>query len=177
MAENLRTLKLNDGTDIPYIANANEWYDLDTPAYSLINTDTSVYGALYNWYAVGSEKLCPEGWSVPGDQDWTTLTDYLGGQAEAGKFLRETGTRHWFATNNDVNNESGFTALPGGYRNHNGSFGNLGRSGYFWTSTIDPENETVFYRSLYYGYNNVDRGTASQRSGFSVRCIMNPVEK
>lgn len=177
MAENLRTLKLNDGTDIHYIENASDWNDLNTPAYCLINTDTSIYGALYNWYTVSSEKLCPEGWSVPGDQDWSVLTDYLGGQTEAAKSLKEAGTRHWLTTNNDTNNDSGFTALPGGYRNHNGSFGDLSKSGYFWTSTIDAGSGTAFFRSMYYGYNNVDRSSSNQKSGFSVRCIKDPVTK
>ena len=177
MAENLRTLKLNDGTDIPYIENASDWNDLNSPAYCLINTDTSIYGALYNWYTVSSERLCPEGWSVPNDQDWSVLTDYLGGQTEAAKSLKEAGARHWLTTNNNTNNDSGFTALPGGYRNHNGSFGDLSKSGYFWTSTLDTGSGTVFYRSMYYGYNNVDRSSSNQKSGFSVRCIKDPVTK
>ncbi len=177
MAENLRTLKLNDGTDIAYIPTAVDWNDLSAPAYCLINTDSSVYGALYNWYAVSTEKLCPEGWSVPDDQDWTALTDYLGGQTVAGRLLKETGTRHWIVSNNDINNDSGFTVLPGGYRNHNGSFGDLGRAGYFWTSSEDEASGTAYFRSLYYSYDIVDKNISNLRSGLSVRCIMDPVTK
>ncbi len=177
MAENLRTLKLNDGTDIPYIEDASDWNDLDSPAYCLIKSDTSIYGALYNWYTVDSEKLCPEGWSVPSDQDWSVLIDYLGGQTEAALYLKEAGTRHWTTTNINTNNDSGFTALPGGYRNHNGTLGDLSKAGYFWSSTIDSGSGTVFFRSIYYGYNNVDRSSSNQKSGFSVRCIEDPVTK
>ncbi len=177
MAENLRTLKLNDGVDIPYSATAVEWSPLDTASYCWISTDTSIYGALYNWYTVDTEKLCPEGWSVPSDQDWTDLTNYLGGQAEAGKLLKETGTRHWLTSNTNITNDSGFTALPGGYRNHNGAFGNLSNSSYFWTSTKDEGSETAFFRSLYYGYADVDRSNSNLNNGFSVRCIMDPVTK
>lgn len=177
MAENLRTLKLNDGVDIPYSETAIEWNPLETASYCWINSDTSVYGALYNWYTVSSGKLCPEGWSVPSDQDWTDLTDYLGGQAEAGKLLKETGTRHWLTSSVNITNDSGFTALPGGYRNQNGTFGNVTQSGYFWTSTEDSENGTAFFRSMYYGYSNVDKSSGNLKSGFSVRCIMDPVTK
>lgn len=177
MAENLRTTSLNNGSAIPLIESASEWKELDTLAYSWFQTDSAVYGTLYNWYAVNTELLCPVGWSVPTDDDWNTLVDYLGGEESAGKLLKEGGSRHWLYTNPDITNESGFTALPGGYRNNYGTFGSLYSSGYFWTSTQGDASNTAFYRSMYYGYSNVDKGISSYKTGFSVRCIKDPVTK
>jgi uncharacterized protein (TIGR02145 family) len=84
MAENLRTTKYNDGTAIPNVTGKSEWCALTTGAYcnynNTKNVDTiSTYGRIYNWYAVNTGKLAPPGWHVPNDEDWRTLTDYLGG--------------------------------------------------------------------------------------------------
>lgn len=176
MAENLRTQKFKDGTDIEYIAEAASWKALETSAYSWYYTDTIVSGALYNWYAVNTGDLCPDGWSVPTDADWTELTDYLGGAATVGEALKESGSRHWLESNENNTNASGFTALPGGYRTLFGGFGNIGNTGYWWTSTENVTG-TAFYRSMYFSYSNVDRGSSNVKSGFSVRCIKNPVTK
>ena len=103
MAENLRTTKYNDGTAIPLVTDNTTWANLTTPAYCWYNNDAktngSTYGALYNWYSVNTKKLCPTGWHVPNDTEWTTLTTYLGGTAVAGGKLKETGTAHWYSPN------------------------------------------------------------------------------
>jgi len=123
MAENLRTTKYNDGTIIPNVIDGEEWTIQTTGVYctynNTFNTDTIVaYGHLYNWYTVNTGLLAPEGWHVPTDAEWTTLTDYLGGEDIAGAKLKETGITHWNRPNElETTNETGFTALPGGYRN------------------------------------------------------------
>ena len=91
MAENLRSTKLNDGTDIPFVPDVTLWSSLTTPGYCWFNNDSVGYGALYNWYTANTGKLCPEGWHVPGDEEWTILTDYLGGKSVAGGKLKEAG--------------------------------------------------------------------------------------
>jgi uncharacterized protein (TIGR02145 family) len=176
MAENLRTLKLRDGTDIPYVAERTAWGDFESTAYCWYATDSIYYGALYNWYTVNTGNLCPDGWSVPTDDDWTTLTDFLGDDIVAGNELKETGSRHWLSTTGEVTNDSGFTALPGGYRNHYGVFGNIRNSSYFWSST-ESSDLTAYFRSMYHGYSNIDKGSSSIKSGFSVRCIKDSVTK
>ncbi len=107
MAENLKTTKYKDGSEIPNITNNGD-YD-NNPA----NSET--YGRLYNWYTVDDDKgVCPEGWHVPDDAEYTVLTDYLGGESVAGGKMKETGTEHWNSPNTGATNESGFTGLPRG---------------------------------------------------------------
>ncbi|NJK98749.1 MAG: hypothetical protein HC905_30955 [Bacteroidales bacterium] len=176
MAENLRTTKYNDGTAIPNVTGNEEWSGLTTGAYcnfnNTSNTDTiATYGRLYNWYAVNTGKLCPTGWHVPTDAEWTTLSDYLGGEplSDAGGLLKETGTTHWASPNTGATNETGFTALPGGYRYKDGTFVGIGGGGVWCSATGLPiapgavtwvaSNRNV-YRSLY-----------NKEVGFSVRCV------
>jgi uncharacterized protein (TIGR02145 family) len=83
MAENLKTAKYNDGKTIPLVTDNTEWSNLSAPAYCWYNNDIAnkeVYGALYNWYTVNTNKVCPKGWHIPIDAEWTTLTTYLGGE-------------------------------------------------------------------------------------------------
>jgi uncharacterized protein (TIGR02145 family) len=117
MAENLRTTKYNDGTSIPLVTDSTKWSDLSTPAHCWYNNDKAsykaTYGALYNWYTVATDNLCPTGWHVPTTAEWQILKDYLGSSVDGGK-LKESGTTHWKSPNKGATNESGFTALPGG---------------------------------------------------------------
>ncbi len=116
MAENLKTTKLKDGTNIAPIETACSnpgnpgyaWYENNKTTYG------NVYGGLYNWYAVNSGKLCPAGWRVPSKNDWTILFNHLGGISTAGGKMKTTGTTHWQEPNNGASNESKFAALPGG---------------------------------------------------------------
>ena len=130
MAENLKTTKYNDGMAIPLVSDNNAWEALKTPGYCWYNNDAAAnknrFGALYNWYTVNTKKLCPAGWHVPNDKEWTTLRTYLGGEEIAGGKLKETGTTHWTSPNTDATNQTGFTALPGGGRRSNGEFFGLG---------------------------------------------------
>ncbi|HAM11541.1 MAG: hypothetical protein A2X05_09425 [Bacteroidetes bacterium GWE2_41_25] len=170
MAENLAATKFNDGTDIFLATNITSWTLATDPAYSWYNNSLVDYGALYNWYAVNSGKLCPAGWHVGTDDEWTTLSTFLGGSIVAGSKLKETGTIHWQSPNSGATNSSGFSALPGGYRYYNGAFNAVKRYGYWWTSS-ETTVANGYGRDMYYGYSNLDRITSDKRSGASVRCI------
>ena len=175
MAENLRTTTYNDGTAIPNVTDDDEWGSSTTGAYCNYNNNTSedtiaTYGRLYNWYAVNTGKLAPTGWHVPTDAEWKELTDYLGGEDVAGGKLKETGTTHWYIPNEGATNETGFTALPGGYRYLDGSFYFIGRYGYWWSAT-EYNTDNAWYRTMYYLPSNVGRYYPSKELGFSVRCV------
>jgi uncharacterized protein (TIGR02145 family) len=107
---------------------------------------------------------------VPSDTEWTTLTTYLGGESIAGGKLKEAGTTHWASPNTGATNETGFTALPGSYRNDNGVFGNLEEVGAWWGST-EYSTTNAWNRYINYYYSNVYRVGNDKRLGFSVRCI------
>jgi uncharacterized protein (TIGR02145 family) len=177
MAENLRTTRYNDGTLIPKITANQTWYMSNSGAYCWYNNDSSAYeipyGKLYNWYAVNSGKLCPTGWHVPSDSEWKTLGDYLGGDLVAGGKLKEAGKMHWSAPNTGASNESGFTALPGGFRMENG-FGFKGEMTYWWSST-EYTSTTAWTRCVYYmsGSLSKDKTGPLKSGGISVRCVKN----
>jgi uncharacterized protein (TIGR02145 family) len=173
MAENLRTTKLNDGTPIPLVTDNKIWSDLATPGYCLYYNQIeqgNTFGALYNWFVIHTGKLCPIGWHVPTDSEWTTFSTYLGGANKSGGKLKETGTVHWASPNAGATNEVGFFALPGGYIGSNGTFDEVGHYGYWWSST-EYSTKRAFSRTLYYLYDPVYRSKESKKDGFSVRCI------
>jgi len=126
------------------------------------------YGVLYNWPA--SLTACPQGWSLPTDDEWTILTEYLGGSSVAGGKMKETGTAHWNSPNIGATNSSGYTGLPGCYRGTNGTFNNLGSLGTFWSSS-ETSTTNAWYRPLNYYNANLDRSTNTKGYGFSVRCL------
>jgi uncharacterized protein (TIGR02145 family) len=175
MAENLKTTKYNDGTAIPNITDNTAWAGLITEAYSdYSNTPSNsiTYGRLYNWYAVtDSRNICPTGWHVPTDAEWTTLTTYLGGESVAGGKLKETGLIHWADPNTGATNETGFTALPGGARSFDGTYSLIGLYDYWWSSTEDSNTPLAWGRCVYYNYTKVGRSYLNKQNGFSVRCI------
>lgn len=178
-AENLRTTKYNDGTAIPNVTDNTDWGNLTTPAYCWYNNDANSYkadyGALYNWYTVETGKLCPTGWHVPSNADWTTLTDYLGGANVAGGKLKEIGNTHWIYPNTGAANSSEFDGLPGGYRNNlnsNGTFTFIGSYALWWSST-EGNIGTAFGQRVGYDYSSIYNGAFSNNLGFSVRCLKN----
>ena len=174
IAENLKTTKYNDGAAIPNVTDATEWAALTTPSYCWYWNDATTfkatYGALYNWYAVNTGKLCPAGWHVPTDAEWTTLTTFLGGENVAGGKLKETGTTHWASPNTGATNETGFTALPGGIRLINGKYYGDGYYIYWWSST-EYTTSHVWDRCLYFDSANMTSYFDSKQAGFSVRCL------
>lgn len=174
MAENLKSIKLNDGTAIPLVTNNNSWSTMITPACSYYGNDSVTYkanyGALYNWYSVATNKLCPSGWHVPTIGEWSTLTATLGVDTIAGGMLKEGGTAHWSYPNTHATNSSGFTALPTGYRFYNGSYQNFGISGNWWSSTAST-TETSNYTYLSYSDGKLGKNSLDNTYGFSVRCV------
>ena len=137
-----------------------------TVAKATINYQT--YGVLYNWPA--SLDACPEGWHLPSDTEWTVLTDYLGGEDVAGGKMKETGTAHWNFPNTGATNSSGFTALPGGWREDGWAFCYVGYNVGFWSST-ESSTSGAWYRDLRYNNGSAIRGASSMDFGFSVRCV------
>jgi uncharacterized protein (TIGR02145 family) len=172
--ENLRTTIYNDNSSIPNVTDNATWTSTTTGAYCCYGNSASnctTYGALYNWYAVKTGKLCPSGWHVPSDGEWTTLYNYLGGWEVAGGALKEAGTSHWLSPNTDATNSSGFSALPGGRRSYSsGVFEGLGQYGFWWYSTDNGASYawsvTLYYNTAYAGY-----GLNHMPLGYSVRCL------
>jgi len=143
----------------------------------------TTYGVLYNWPAAmnssassssnpsGVQGVCPAGWHMPSDAEWTELTDYLGGTTIAAGKLKETGTSHWIGPQADVaNNETGFSALPGGHRNPNGGFYIMGTRGYWWSAT-ESSATNAWHRNMYFSYSSVYKSSEFKEVGFSVRCV------
>jgi uncharacterized protein (TIGR02145 family) len=174
MVENLKTTKYRDGTSIPNVTDNISWSNLTTGAYcdySNTPSNSATYGKLYNWYAAtNAHNIAPTGWHVPTDADWTTLTTYLGGEGVAGGKLKETGTTHWQSPNIGATNETGFTALPGGIRNYNGSFDYIGSHGYWWSAT-ESGAASAWLRFMGFSYSYVFSYGANKELGFSVRCV------
>jgi len=179
MAENLKTTKYNNGDFIATTSPASlNIISESTPryqwAYNGNENNVSVYGRLYTGYAVTDNRnICPTGWKVPSRTEWLTMSDYLGGETVTGNKLKETGQIHWSSPNTTATNETGFTALPGGFRSYNGSFEYVGEYGQFSSTTEDtlhPGN--TFHCSLSNNLTNIF-WWGSMYSGISVRCIKN----
>ncbi len=173
MAENLRTTHFNDGTPISYIEDNLFWDVNATGAFCYYDNDFSnkyLYGALYNWQTVNTGSLCPAGWHVPSDQEWKILSDFLGGVQGAGGMMKETGIIHWSSPNTGATNETGFTALPGGYRLHDSGYYSIKNEGYWWSATGNPgEFASSFSLS---GIDQIMKALSGNRkNGYSVRCV------
>lgn len=190
MKENLKTTTYNNGTSIPNVTDATAWTDLLSGAYVWCNNDISwkeSYGALYNWYAtVDPNGLCPTGWHVLTNNEWTVLTDYIEGtgfpHGNELKSCRQVNSplgggcntnEHPRWNSNSGNwgtDDYGFSGLPGGYRFLNGSFTTIGSSGYWWSST-ETSSYNAWYYVLSYTFGYVYEGSASKQLGCSVRCL------
>lgn len=164
MAENLKTTRLNDGTPIALITNDSIWSRTHEPAYCIWYN--GIYGAIYNFYTVQTEKLCPTGWHVPSKEDLEILSEYLGGASVAGGKLKETGTDHWHEPNEGATNSSGFTALPGGMRSIQGFYSFIGGNGRWW------RNSQADIFDLHYSSGSINLNIGcSYNCGMTVRCI------
>lgn len=185
MAENLKYLPIvvgpgtgSETTPYYYVYGYNGTSVTDAKA----TANHTTYGVLYNWPAAmnseassttnpsGIQGVCPTGWHLPSDAEWTELTDYLGGTSVAGGKLKETGTTHWNSPNTGATNETGFTALPGGYRNYYGTFTSIGNSGHWWSAT-EYSATYAWYNNMNYNNSNVNRNYGNKEVGFSVRCV------
>ncbi len=173
MKQNLNVTHYRNGDSIPNVTDNTAWTNTLTGAYCNCLNDSInsiTYGRLYNWYTVvDSRNLCPTGWHVPSNTEWNVLVeDYLGGNGIAGGKLKEAGVLHWQSPNTSATNETGFTALPGGYRYSIG--GSLGNHGYWWSST---ESSLTFAinRIMSYSSSNATNNYYNKFIGCSVRCL------
>jgi len=170
MAENLKTTKYNNGTLIPLVTGENAWSVLESPAYCFYDnneSNKSKYGALYTWYAVAKGNLCPTGWHVPTDAEWTVLSSFLGGEEVAGSKMKSVSG---WTDDNSGTNSSGFTGLPGGNRPSFGSFSDINSYSSWWSKSEDD----VMYawnRYLLSSDSGLGRSNFSKGHGFSVRCL------
>jgi uncharacterized protein (TIGR02145 family) len=174
MAENLKTSKYNDGTSITTGLGGTAWQSNTSGAYAIYDNNAvnnTTYGKLYNWNAVNTGKLCPEGWHIPSDAEWTVLTSFLGGEDLAGGKMKSTSLL-WPLPNDGATNESGFSGLPGGNRYFNGSYTSIGFYGRWWSSTeYEFDADLAWYRFLYYDYEDAGRSYFYKDYGLSCRCI------
>jgi uncharacterized protein (TIGR02145 family) len=199
LAENLKTTKYNDGTEIPLVTDDNTWYNLLTPTYCWYNNDENasknIYGALYNWYTVETGKLCPAGWHVPTDDEWTAMENYLiangfnydgsvdndGDRSTLNKIAKSLAVNtNWLPDNFPGNagnpsypekfNTTGFSGLPAGRRTYSGPFWNIGVEGCWWTSTAAPFSLAIM-RFLRNSDSGLNKGENAKVNGFSIRCM------
>lgn len=178
LVENLKTTQYTDGSSVPLVSDDIAWQDLTEPGRCWYDnneeSNKNPYGALYNWYAVNTGKLCPVGWHVPSDEEWTALITFLGGEEEASGKLRETGTTHWQSPNIEATNSSGFTALPGGFRTSAGIYEKKGEVGVWWSSTeVNGSPDDAWERYLVFDNTYAYRGADFKSLAFSGRCIKN----
>ena len=197
--QNLNVSKYSDGTPIPQVTDPTQWASLTTGAWCYYyNSPASeaVYGKLYNWYAAAGiydaasaanpalrKKLAPAGWHVPTDSEWSNLINCLDPNADGGNNFSniaggkmksietiQVGNGLWQDPNTGATNESGFSGLPAGCRNGDGSFYGFGNICFWWSSseynmTIASDRSLVFYSGGAYRYDEI------KEIGFSVRCL------
>ena len=168
---------LNIGGMINSSINPTNNGEIEKYCFENNSTNCDAYGGLYQWNEMmeystmqGSQGICPIGWCIPKDEDWATLSDFLGGDEIAGGEMKETGTVHWDPPNTGATNSSGFTALPGGYVNFYGYFYYLGTSCRFWSSS-ETSSIYALYGSLFYQNTNFYQASYYKTYGYSVRCI------
>jgi uncharacterized protein (TIGR02145 family) len=174
MAENLKTTKYRNGINIPNISDNSEWRDNTTGAYCSYENNASnecPYGKLYNWYVIKDNTLlCPTGWHVPSDEEWTTLINFLGGAIVAGGQMKSEGIQFWLSPNLEGINSTGFSGLPGGIRYDDGTFFATGKDAYWWSST-ETGTDGAWDRSLFYASKDITRVNNPKKNGASIRCI------
>ncbi len=175
MAENLKTAKYRDGTAIPNVTDNTSWRNLTTGAFCDYDNDPDnsiIFGKLYNWFAaVDTRNLCPTGWRMPTHDEWKSLNAYLGDGMIAGSKLKETGTKNWSPPNTDATNETGFSALPGGYRlGYSVAFTNI-KNQASWHSSTMIDNLNSYGACVVYNYGWLATAQGVKQNGYSVRCL------
>lgn len=175
MTSNLKTTRYRNGNLID--ESSDPWETTISGATANYNNDSLqsiTYGKLYNYHAIiDGRGVCPLGWKVPTYNDLIVLRDYLGGANLAGGKLKVAGTTYWVFPNTDATNQSGFTALPGGYKNQNGSYNGLWVDGYWWTTATNVGNTEAYLMKLSYNSGSLNITTIPFNSGLSVRCLKN----
>lgn len=176
MGENLKTTKYRNGESIGSTGTSSK--DIrgeNTPkyqwAYAGKDNNAEIYGRLYTWYAAADSRgVCPSGWHVPTDAEWSALVNFLGGDVAAYSKLKETDDAHWIKYDTGTN-EFMFNALPGGVRSGKGVFDDIGNSGCWWSST-EAGSSDAWYRLMTYNISSFSRYIYLKRNALSVRCLM-----
>lgn len=176
LKQNLKTTKFNDGITIPLVTGNTDWNNLVTPGYCWYSNDEATYksdyGALYNWYAVGTGKLCPKGWHAPTNDEIDILVTFLGGANAAGGKLKEAGLTHWNSPNEGATNESGFSFLPGGYRSNSGIFAEIRINGAWWNISDIPASNQGYINILGKDFGEIiENMSVTKKNGYSARCL------
>lgn len=186
MVQNLKVTRYNDSMLIPHIMTASTWADLYScennscgykPGYCWYNNDSAanhIYGALYNWAVIETNKLAPIGWHVPSEDEIISLRKLLniGIDDVAGGKLKDVGYLHWDIPNEGATDSFGYKALPGGFRNRDGkgTFNGIGGVGCWWLSTQVNSAASMYY-SMTNDQANVFIDNSSKSDGYSVRCV------
>jgi uncharacterized protein (TIGR02145 family) len=172
MAENLNVNHYANGDPIPNVTDNAQWAGLTTGAWCYYNNDPAYecpYGALYNWFVtIDARNVCPTGWHVPTDSEWTILTNYLGGEAVAGGKMKSFGTTYWDSPNNWATNETGFSGLPSGSRLF--GFENLSVFFSLWSST-ESNASKAWHRRVTSDSGDIASGNPNKESGLAIRCL------
>lgn len=184
LGDNLNAIALNDGTPIANVTDNTAWSTTTTPAYCYYQNNTTyqtLYGNLYNFATIQTNKLCPTGWHVPSDCEWMYMEGALGlsiADQQIGTGFRGTtegdalkSLDGWNDPHTPHNNSTGFTAYPGGYRFTNGTFSGRLLYGYWASSTLDASTGNTWSRKLNVGNSNISRTAYNTFQGYSVRCI------
>jgi uncharacterized protein (TIGR02145 family) len=179
MAENLRTTKFNDGSPIPLIKDRGAWKETKSPGYGWYYEDADYKksaGAIYNWHAVGTKRLCPAGWHVPTDKEWNDMMEYAGTEVRSGDNaarLKEAGTAHWNSPNEGATNAIFFNALPAGEISYFYKEEDKGTRATWWTSSEDRSDNppmNALTTGLSYDFHSRTGGTNPKEDGYAVRC-------
>ena len=168
MMDNLKVTKYKNGQPIPHIQDSIVWNAWKIGAYVFYKNDTK-HGILYNWMAVNDNRgICPSGWHVPSGYEWDTLAKFLGGEEVAGGKMKSK--LHWETPNISATNASGFHALPKGMYGVNGSYNNIGKNAYWWSST-EHGVSSAWGREIGFNESGLFAGHGDKRDGLSVRCM------
>lgn len=179
MVENLRTTMYRNGDPIVHLTDGGQWAGTNSGAWCWYENDSQYelpYGKIYNWYAVNDNRgLCPIGWHVPDEQDWTDLFTFLGGTSIAGGKMKIPGIEYWSSPNSGASNSSGFRGFPAGYRATLGTFLGLGDYAFWWTST-EANISKATWINLLYTSQDVIVLDVDKENGVSVRCLATTTE-
>jgi uncharacterized protein (TIGR02145 family) len=171
---NLNVTHFSNGTPIRHCADQFEWTNSITPCYTQYPNQTNLItqaGYLYNFYSVVDEKnVCPLGWRVPNELDWSKFSSYLGGLAIAGGKMKSTSNDHWSNPNIGATNEINFSAIAAGCRYDQGFFNNFNTYAFFWTAS-ELDDNLAWYRSLKYNSDEMIRNFSKKQNGYSIRCM------
>jgi uncharacterized protein (TIGR02145 family) len=174
MVENLKTTRFSNGDLIVNNQSTTDWKKDNQAAYCVYNNDNSYakdYGLLYNYHSLNDSRgIAPKGWRIPTEEDLRVLETFINSNTKTGIFLKENGNKNWLPSNETGNNATGFSALPGGYRDEEGNFYMLKSNGYYWTTNSSFE---LYHWSsrLFQAFADVRRDAVFKQYGFSIKCI------